>query len=148
MASTMAMMVASTGRSLVTRVCRADDPLAYSTTSPRPAPTASMATTKGPTGLPSASAPRTSRSLSPESSSSLRVATTVPTTRPRSMARRLLLRAGGRDAAFQSHLAAGLGGAAQGEGGVDVGVRPRDDVHRDQLADAFGSPGSRLGRRL
>src|SRR5712671_26 len=107
-----------------------------------------MATTSDPTGFPSASAPRTSRSLSPESSSSLRVATTVPTTRPRSMAGRLLLRAGGRDAAFQSHLAPGLGGAAQGQRSVDVGVRSRDDMNGDQLADALGSPGSGFGRRL
>src|SRR5204862_1862990 len=80
--STIAMMVASTGRSLVTLVCRADEPAAYSTTSPTPAPTASTATTVLPVGLPSASHALTRRNLSPESSSSLRVATTVPTTLP------------------------------------------------------------------
>ena len=42
------MMVASTGRSLVALVCRADDPDAYNTTSPTPAPTASTATTVEP----------------------------------------------------------------------------------------------------
>src|SRR4051794_35565720 len=45
-----------------------------------------MATTREPVALPSTSAPRTSRSFSPFSSCSLLVDTTVPTTRPSSMA--------------------------------------------------------------
>src|SRR5437762_12717590 len=78
----MAMMVASTGRSLVTLVCRADDPDAYNTTSPTPAPTASTATTVATVGLPSVSHALTRRNLSPESSPSLWVDITVPTTLP------------------------------------------------------------------
>src|SRR5262245_9375450 len=83
------MIVASTGRFCVTCVWRADEPDAYSTTSPRPAPTASTATTMAPVAEaeidPSTSHARTTRSFSPSSVGSLRVATTVPMTLPRTI---------------------------------------------------------------
>src|SRR5215813_6177174 len=84
------MIVASTGRFWVTWVWRADEPAAYSTTSPIPAPTASTATTTAPVAEgeidPSTSHARTTSSLSPSSVGSLRLATSVPMTLPRTTA--------------------------------------------------------------
>src|SRR5262245_30197336 len=117
----MAMIVASTGRSLVTVVCRADEPEQYSTTSPWPAPTASTHTTVPPVGFPSTSQARTSSSLHPSRVGSFRLATSVPMTLPRTIWAPLLLR---------------RAGAAERQHRVDVGVRPRDDVDRDDLAHA------------
>src|SRR3954464_14370280 len=98
-----------------------------------------MATTNEPVGLPSASAPRTSRSLRPLSSSSLLVETTVPITRPRSMREAPLLLARGPVAGAE--LAPRLVGAPERQRQVDVGVRPRDHVDADQLAHALGAAG-------
>src|SRR5512140_2270846 len=130
------MIVASTGRFWVTWVCRAALPAAYSTTSPIPAPTASTATAIAPLGLPSTSHARTTRSFSPSSVGSLRLATSVPMILPRIMAGRSLLRAVGR------------AGAAERQHRVDVGVRPRDHVDRHDLADALRGALAGLGRRL
>src|SRR5690242_422408 len=124
------MIVASTGRFCVTCVCRADEPAAYSTTSPSPAPTASTATATPPVGVPSTSHARTTRSFSPSSVGSLRVATSVPMTLPRTIG--LLLAVG----------------APERQHRVDVGVRPRDHVDRDDLAHALGGALASLGRRL
>src|SRR5262245_58865570 len=125
------MIVASTGRSLVAAVWRADEPDAYSTISPTPAPTASAHTTMPPdaSGWPSTSQARTTRRGNPSRVGSLRVATSVPMTLPSTMARLLLRRAG----------------AAERQHGVDVGVRPRDHVDRDHLADALGGALAGLG---
>src|SRR5689334_6204908 len=125
------MIVASTGRFCVTCVWRADDPDAYSTTSPRPAPTASTAIAIAPVGLPSTSQARTTRSLSPSSVGSLRVATSVPMTLPRTI-ESLLVGAG----------------PAERQHRVDVGVRPRDHVDRDDLAHALGGALAGLGGGL
>src|SRR5215475_416556 len=118
------MMGASTGRFWVTWVWRADEPAAYSTTSPIPAPTASTAIATAPVGLPSTSHARTTRSFSPSSVGSLRLATSVPMTLPRTTAPLLLAVAAGLDRR-----------PAERHDGVDVGVRPRDHVDRHDLAD-------------
>src|SRR5215468_8180576 len=131
------MIVASTGRFWVTWVWRADEPAAYSTTSPIPAPTASTATATAPVGLPSTSHARTTRSFSPSSVGSLRLATSVPMTLPRTTAPLLLAVAAGLDRR-----------PAERHDGVDVGVRPRDHVDRHDLADALGGALAGLGRRL
>src|SRR5215468_6597421 len=131
------MIVASTGRFWVTWVWRADEPAAYSTTSPIPAPTASTATATAPVGLPSTSHARTTRSFSPSSVGSLRLATSVPMTLPRTTAALLLAVAAGRDRR-----------PAERQDGVDVGVRPRDHVDRHDLTDPLGGALAGLGRRL
>src|SRR5215831_9697095 len=103
-----------------------------------PAPTASAATTSVEVGFPSRSSPRTSKNLSPSSSCSLRVAMTVPTTFPIIMERRA------KCCRFRLSLAR----AAQRQDQVDIGVRPRNHVHRNQLADAFCAARSGLGGGL
>src|ERR1043165_7592555 len=126
------MIVASTGRFWVTWVWRADEPAAYSTTSPTPAPTASTAIAIAPVSLPSTSHARTTRSFKPSSVGSLRLATSVPMTLPSTILARLLLRTR----------------ATQREHGIDVGVRPRDHVDRHDLADALGGALAGFGRCL
>src|ERR1044071_4829282 len=128
------MIVASTGRFWVTWVWRPEEPAQYRTTSPIPAPTASTAMATAPVGLPSTSHARTTRSFSPSSVGSLRLATSVPMTLPRTTAA-LLLAVAGPD-------------SAERQDGVDVGVRPRDHVDRHDLADALGGALAGLGRRL
>src|SRR6185312_13737896 len=128
------MIVASTGRFCVTWVWRAELPDAYSTTSPIPAPTASTATAIAPFGLPSTSQARTTRSFSPSSVGSLRLATSVPMTLPRTTRTYLL--------------AAVAAGATERQHRIDVRVRARNHVHRHDLADALCGALAGLGRRL
>src|SRR5262249_12627198 len=78
--STIAMITASHGRSRVASVCRAELPLANSTISCSPAPTASTATSGAPVSLPSPSSGRSNRNFRPTMDCSLRVETTVPIT--------------------------------------------------------------------
>ena len=85
MSSTMATMTASTGLFVVSSVWRALLPWVTRTVSPTPAPTASTATTKLSRGLRSGLRARTISHFIPPTLGSLRVAQTVPMTRPRSM---------------------------------------------------------------
>src|SRR5262245_45557829 len=117
----MPQMTWSTGRSRVASVSRAEDPAAISTTSPTPAPTASTATTWLPAGANAPSTSRASRSFNPESPASLRVLTTVPSTRARIMSPGLAL------------VARRLGPADR-QRVLELRVGPRDDVHGHDLA--------------
>src|SRR5262249_29173676 len=115
----------STGQSLQPWAMRAELPETVRTFSRKPAPTVSMATTYPASSAPSGETWRSTRSFLPSRRGSLRVATTVPTTRATSIEALLLslrgrLRLANRQYVFQ------------------VLVRPRDDVHRDQLAHAAG----------
>src|SRR5882724_52136 len=105
-----------------------------------PAPTASTATAIAPVGLPWTSHARTTRSFRPSSVGSLRLATSVPMILPSIMA-------GGRGS-----LLGAVGGAgarpAERQHRVDVGVRPRDHVDRDDLADALRRALAGLGGGL
>src|SRR5258706_13512718 len=149
----MARITESMGRLSVTVVCRAELPAAMSTTSSGPAPTASAETMAFPLSFPSSSRGRTTRSLMPWMLSSLRVETTVPTTRASCMVSSGL---GCWDVGM-------LGGAtfqhpnvptsqllgllfplrrrrrpAQRHHRVYLIVRARDHVHGDHVADSAG----------
>src|SRR3954451_23085405 len=102
-----------------------------------PAATASADTIALPLSRPSSSRGRTSRSLSPWMLSSLRVATTDPTTLASCMGLSLLLLAFGR----------GRRRASERHDGVDLVVRTCDDVHGDDVADASGRGLGRVTRR-
>src|SRR5688572_23475075 len=109
-----------------------------------------------PEGLPSASQALTRRNLSPESSSSLRVETTVPMTLPRTIFILADADAHGRAPApnadarrrTRALLALAFVLAAERQRQIDVGVRARDHVHADQLADPLGGALAGLGRGL
>src|SRR5262245_43997343 len=128
--STMPTITESTGLSRVASVRRADEPAETSTTSSRPAPTASAATTRPPDGESLSSSSRTTRSLRPERPASLRVETTVPTTWPR-ITRSL----------------PGSFALADGQHVLERRVRTRDDVDGDDFADAGGRRLAGFGRR-
>src|SRR5512144_714226 len=127
------MTTASHGRSRVASVCLAELPVATSTTSPTPAPTASAATTNDPRSLFSTSRWRTTRNFRPSMEGSFRLATIVPATRPRTTSG--LLSPKLSPLRGLAHLALRLVLAAERQHQVDVRVRPRDHVARDQLAD-------------
>src|SRR5512146_2755568 len=154
------MITASHGRSRVASVCRAELPVATSTTSPTPAPTASAATTNDARSLFSTSRCRTTRNFSPSIVGSWRLATIVPATRPRTTLRLLSPRLPGRKSAELpgpeagalrdrglAHLL-GLVLPAEWQHQVDVHVRPCDHVARDQLADLLGVLDAGLHRGL
>src|SRR5687767_11503389 len=129
----MPTTAASTGQSFSPDAMRAELPLTISTVSPTPASTVSIATRYVPSGLPAGSIARATSSLLLSSRSSLRVATTVPTMRARSM----------RGYALRLRAA----GFADGQDVFEIRVRARNDMHRDQLADAprRGRAGIRSG---
>src|SRR5688500_5817184 len=102
---------------------------------------ASTATTRVEVGFPSRARPRTTRSLSPSSSCSLRVETTVPITLPISTGCQLPHLRFARLGLGRLH-------AAQGEDEVDARVWARDDVDRDQLAHPFRSARACFGGGL
>src|SRR6187399_1577412 len=72
---------------------------------------------------------------------SFRVATTVPTMRARIMLDPEVR--GGASLRLRAD-----SGLADRKRVLEVGVRPRDDVHRDQLADAAGGGSAGIGRGL
>src|SRR6478752_5049357 len=89
--------------------------------------------------------PRTTSSLWLSSRWSLRVATTVPTTLASSMGTEARRVGGGEAPPTAPELLLGL---PDGQHVFEVGVRPRNHVHRDKLAYAACGGRARIGCRL